>query len=75
MLLLLLGEQFGAIEILPVHPKPGDAAIRVLLAATKASRSPLAIIPGLVLAEADGTQSAGADAVLRHGATLALIQR
>jgi len=30
MLLLLLGQQFGAIAILPVHPKPGDAAICVL---------------------------------------------
>jgi tRNA1(Val) A37 N6-methylase TrmN6 len=75
MLLRLLGEQFGAITILPVHPKPGGAAIRVLLAATKASRGPLAIMPGLVLAEADGTPSAGAEAVLRHGAALALIQR
>jgi tRNA1(Val) A37 N6-methylase TrmN6 len=75
MLLRLLGEQFGAIAILPVHPKPGDAAIRVLLAATKASRRPLAIMPGLVLAEADGTPSAAAEALLRHGAALALVQR
>jgi tRNA1(Val) A37 N6-methylase TrmN6 len=75
MLLRLLGEQFGAIAILPVHSKPGDAAIRVLLAATKASRRPLAIMPGLVLAEADGTPSAAAEALLRHGAALALVQR
>jgi hypothetical protein len=27
MLLRLLGQQFGAITIIPVHPKPGDAAI------------------------------------------------
>jgi tRNA1(Val) A37 N6-methylase TrmN6 len=75
MLLDLLGGGFGAIALMPVHPKPGSAAIRVLLAATKASRGPLAIMPGLVLANADGTPTGEAEAVLRHGAALALTQR
>ena len=48
---------FGAVAVMPVHPKPGAAAIRVLLGAVKASRAPLAIRPGLVLARADGTPS------------------
>jgi tRNA1(Val) A37 N6-methylase TrmN6 len=75
MLLDLLGNGFGAVTLMPVHPKPGAAAIRVLLAATKGSRGPFAILPGLVLAEADGHPTAQAEAVLRHGAALALIQR
>jgi tRNA1(Val) A37 N6-methylase TrmN6 len=75
MLLDLLAGGFGAIALLPVHPKPGAAAIRVLLAAIKASHGPLAILPGLVLAQADGTPTPQAEAVLRHGAALALIGR
>jgi tRNA1(Val) A37 N6-methylase TrmN6 len=75
MLLDLLGGDFGAISILPVHPKPGAAAIRVLLAAAKARRGPFAILPGLFLAEADGSPTAVAEAVLRRGAALALTPR
>ena len=75
VLLDRLAGGFGAIALLPVHPKPGAAAIRVLLAAVKASRGPLAILPGLVLAQDDGTPTAQAEAVLRHGAALALIAR
>jgi len=75
MLLDLLAGGFGAVALLPVHPKPGAAAIRVLLAAIKASRGPLAIWPGLFLAAADGAPTPQAEAVLRHGAALALIAR
>jgi len=75
VLLDLLADGFGGIVLLPVHPKPGAAAIRVLLAAIKASRGPLAILPGVVLAGADGTPTPQAEAVLRHGAALALIER
>jgi tRNA1(Val) A37 N6-methylase TrmN6 len=75
VLLDLLADGFGAIALLPVHPKPGAAAIRVLLGAIKANRGPLAILPGLVLAQAAGTPTPQAEAVLRHGAALALIER
>jgi tRNA1(Val) A37 N6-methylase TrmN6 len=75
MLFDLLAGRFGGIALLPVHPKPGAAAIRVLLAAVKAGRGPLAIVPGLVLAQACGTPTPQAEAVLRYGAALALIAR
>jgi tRNA1(Val) A37 N6-methylase TrmN6 len=75
MLVDLLGDGFGAITVLPVHPKPGALAIRVLLSATKASRGTFAMRPGLVLANADGTPSTEAEAVLRHGAALELTER
>jgi tRNA1(Val) A37 N6-methylase TrmN6 len=75
MLLELLRDGFGAITVLPVHPKLGAHAIRVLVAATKASRAPFALRMGLVLANADGTPSADAEAVLRHGAALELMNR
>lgn len=63
---------FGAITVLPVHPRPDAAAIRVLVAATKGSRAPLALLPGLALNDADGRPSAAAEAVLREGAALPL---
>jgi tRNA1(Val) A37 N6-methylase TrmN6 len=55
-----------------VHPKPDAPAIRVLVRAVKGSRAPLALLPGLVLAGADGRPSAAAEAVLRHGGALPL---
>jgi tRNA1(Val) A37 N6-methylase TrmN6 len=70
--LAALGKDFGAIAVLPVHPKPGTAAIRVLVRATKASRAPLKLLPSLVLADADGKPTAAAEAVLRGGEALPL---
>jgi tRNA1(Val) A37 N6-methylase TrmN6 len=63
---------FGAIMVLPVHPKPDEPAIRILVRATKASRAPLVLLPGLVLNDACGYPSPEAEAVLRMGATLLL---
>jgi tRNA1(Val) A37 N6-methylase TrmN6 len=60
-----LARGYGGILVLPVHPKPGAPAIRVLVRAAKQSRSPLAVYPGLILNEADGKPSASADAILR----------
>jgi tRNA1(Val) A37 N6-methylase TrmN6 len=71
-LLAALDRDFGAIAVMPVHPKPDASAIRVLVGAVKASRAPLAIRPGLVLAAHDGTPSPQAEAVLRHAAALPL---
>ena len=70
--LAALAKDFGAITVLPVHPKPGAAAIRVLVRATKGSRAPLALLPGFLLADADGKPSAAAEAVLRKGEALSL---
>jgi len=60
-----LGRGFGGVGVLPVYPKPGSPAIRVLLRAAKQSRGPLTIYPGLILNTADGLPSPEADAVLR----------
>ena len=65
--LAALGTDFGAIAVLPIHPKPGAAAIRVLVRAVKGNRAPLALLPGFVLADADGKPTAAAEAVLRDG--------
>jgi tRNA1(Val) A37 N6-methylase TrmN6 len=70
--LAALAKDFGAITVLPLHPKPGAAAIRVLVRATKGSRAPLALMPGFMLADADGKPTAAAEAVLRKGEALSL---
>jgi tRNA1(Val) A37 N6-methylase TrmN6 len=72
ILLDALDRDFGAVALMPVHPKPGADAIRVLAGAIKGSRAPLAIRPGLVLATDQGHPTPEAEAVLRHGAALSL---
>jgi tRNA1(Val) A37 N6-methylase TrmN6 len=71
-LMRALDADFGAVAILPVYPKPDEPAIRILVRATKASRAPLALLPGLVLNDAGGHPTPEAEAVLRAGASLAL---
>jgi len=73
-LLAALAAGFGAVTLLPIHPKPGAPAIRVLARAVKASRAPLSLLPGFILADAAGRPTAQAEAVLRRGALLALAE-
>ncbi len=71
-LLPTLTAGFGAVTLLPIHPKPGAPAIRVLARAVKASRAPLSLLPGFILADEVGKPTAQAEAVLRGGALLPL---
>jgi tRNA1(Val) A37 N6-methylase TrmN6 len=68
-----LATGFGAVAVMPVHPKPGAPAIRVLVRATKSSRAPPALLPGLLLADGNGRPTPQAEAVLRGGDELPLI--
>lgn len=45
--------RFGAARVLPLHPRAGKPATRILVQGRKGSRAPLAILPGLVLHEGD----------------------
>lgn len=65
---------FGEVMVLPVHAKPASPAIRVLVRATKSSRAPLEVLPGLVLAESAGNPTVDADAVMRDGSALPLAE-
>ncbi len=69
-LLDALSADFGGIVLMPIHPKPGMNAIRVLVGAIKGSGAPLAIRPGLVLATESRAPTPETDAVLRHAAAL-----
>jgi len=62
--------RFGAIEIIPIFPRPNAAAIRMIVRAIKGRRTPPSLRPGLVLNDADGRPSAEAEAILRNGAAL-----
>jgi tRNA1(Val) A37 N6-methylase TrmN6 len=70
-----IAADFGAVTALPIYPKPAAPAIRVLVRAIKLSRAPLALLPGLVLADAAGKPTPDAEAVLRGGASLPLADR
>ncbi len=68
--LAALADGFGAVAVLPVHPKPGAPAIRVLVRANKGSRAPLSLLPGFALADLAGKPTEEAEAVLREAAAL-----
>jgi tRNA1(Val) A37 N6-methylase TrmN6 len=71
--LAALSAAFGDIVMMPVYPRAGAAAIRVLVRALKAS-DPAARhdAPALVLNDDNGKPTAAAEAVLRHAAPLPL---
>jgi tRNA1(Val) A37 N6-methylase TrmN6 len=60
--------------LLPVHSKPEAPAIRVLVRAVKSSRAPLQLLPGLLLADADGKPTDAAEALLRRGVVLPMAE-
>ena len=64
-ILSALGSRFGAAEIRPIHPRPGMAAIRIVLRAVRGSRRRLALLPPLFMHDGD---PAGAPAGVQVGA-------
>jgi tRNA1(Val) A37 N6-methylase TrmN6 len=72
MLLAALDGRFGAVDILPVHPRAGEPAHRVLLRAIKGSRSPSRLLPPLVLhGETGNAFLPQVERILRQGAGIA----
>ncbi len=63
---------FGDLRLLPLWPKAGRPARRVIVLARKGVRSPAALLPGLVLHAESGGFTAEAEAILRDGAALPL---
>lgn len=48
------GRRFGGLEITPLHPRPGEDAVRILATAVKGSRARLRLRPGLVMHDGEG---------------------
>lgn len=75
--LTALEGRFGAVAVMPIYPKPGAPAIRVLVRAQKDGPASSKTLPGLALNDVigtnvNGTPSAAAEAVLRRGEALPL---
>lgn len=62
-----MGRKFGAVEIIPLWPRAGQEARRVIVRATKDRRTPCRLRAGIILHEKNGDYTDEADAVLREG--------
>ena len=60
------------VAIIPLWPRVGEPAKRVIIQARNGSRSPLRLLPGMALHAAEGHYTPEADAVLRACASLPL---
>jgi tRNA1(Val) A37 N6-methylase TrmN6 len=60
----------GEVRVFPLWPKAGKAATRVVVAARKDAKTPLEVMPGLLLHHPDGGYTDKADDILRRGAAL-----
>lgn len=70
-LLAACANRLGDLAVLPVHPRPGTAALRILVRGRRGSRGPVRLLPGLVLHKGDGNAfSPELVALLRDGAGL-----
>ena len=59
-ILAIFERRLGAVTLLPVHPRAGAPASRVLVRGVKGSRGPFAVAAPLMLHEADGFTAAAA---------------
>jgi tRNA1(Val) A37 N6-methylase TrmN6 len=62
----------SGVVALPLWPRAGEPAMRIVLQTRKGSRAPFILLPGLVLHTRNGAPTADAEAVLRDGGSLAL---
>lgn len=65
-----MGRRAGHVEIIPLWPRPGVAAKRVIVRARKGTRGPATLHPGLVLHEDARGYSAAAERILRDAEAL-----
>lgn len=72
LLSALTNHDFGAIKVLPVQPRAEAPAKRVIVQALKARKTPLELLPALIVHNEDGSYTARSRAILEDGATLAL---
>jgi tRNA1(Val) A37 N6-methylase TrmN6 len=71
-LLAAFDRRFGAITVLPVHPRSDQPANRVIVSGIKGSRAALRLVPGLILHDQGRQFTPEANDILRHGAALPL---
>lgn len=71
-LLAAVGTRVGSLRVLPIHPRAGAPATRILVVGTKGGRSPTALLPGLVLHGPSGAFAPEIAAIQRGDAALNL---
>lgn len=71
LLLGILSPLAGDIRLLPLWPKAGAPAKRILVRATKGAKAPVTLLPGIVLHRLDGSYTEAADAILRQAEAIA----
>lgn len=69
-LLTAMSPRFGGLRVMPLHPRDGEPASRILVKGVKGSRMPLTLLPGGPLHGDGNAFTAAAIAVLRQGAGL-----
>ncbi len=69
-ILAALKGRFGGARVVPIYPRAGEAAHRVIVAARKGSRASLSILSGFILHGSGNAYTTKAEAVLKHGAAL-----
>jgi len=67
-----MSKRFGAIEIIPLWPKAGVNAKRVIIRCIKDRRSPSTLHSGLILHEVDGQYTIETDKILKNAEGLLL---
>ena len=64
------GRRFGAVEIIPLYPKQGKPAKRVIIRAYKHKKSKTTLHAGIIMHEDNGDYTKEADHILRDAAPL-----
>jgi tRNA1(Val) A37 N6-methylase TrmN6 len=65
LILPALENRLGALALMPVHPRAGASANRLLISGVKGSKAPRRLAPALILHEANGRLTAESDAIHR----------
>jgi len=72
-ILNVLSGRFGAVDVIPLRPRPDSAATRVLVRAVRASKAPLSLLPGFVLHDGPENEfTPEAKSILRDGRGLGI---
>jgi tRNA1(Val) A37 N6-methylase TrmN6 len=69
-ILAALENRIGALALMPVHPRAGASAHRLLVSGVKGSKAPLRLAAALILHEANGRLTAESDAIHRGDALI-----
>ena len=73
-ILQAMGTRFGAVEIIPLWPRAGVEAKRVIIRAMKGRKTPACIHAGLILHEPDGSYTKEAEQILRDGNSISSLR-